>query len=57
MVVLGFDQDETKLLILGFGGGTVGHENLSAPHHHGGRSPNGLEGMSNDEVTARPEHV
>jgi hypothetical protein len=57
MVVLGFDQDVTKQLILGFGEGTVGHENLSAPHHHGGRSANGLEGMSNDEVTARPEHV
>jgi hypothetical protein len=35
--------------------GTVGHDDLSAPHPHGGRRPNGLEGMSNDEVTARPE--
>jgi hypothetical protein len=35
MVVLGFDQDVTKQLILGFGEGTVGHENLSAPHYHG----------------------
>ena len=29
----------------------------TCPHPHGGRRPNGLEGMSKDEVTARSEHV
>jgi hypothetical protein len=57
IVVLGFDQNETKQLLLGLGKGTVGHEDLSASHPHGGRRPNGLEGMSKDEVTARSEHV
>jgi hypothetical protein len=56
-VVLGFDQNETKQLLLGLGKGTVGHEDLSASHPHGGRRPNGLEGMSKDEVTARSQHV
>ena len=56
-MVIGFDQNETKQLFLSFGEGTVGLEDLSAPDPHGGRRPNGLEGMSKDEVTARPEHV
>jgi hypothetical protein len=37
--------------------GTICREDLSAPHPHGFRRPNGLERMSNNEVTARSEHV
>src|SRR5689334_22559524 len=56
-VILGFDQNETKQLLLGLGKGTVRHKNLSTSYPHGGRRPNGLESMGNYEASVRPKRV